>query len=241
MKVHSLHRWDLAPKEAIALQRQLAASLVQSPSLPLDTVELVGGVDVSSSKYSDQLTAGVVIWNRLTGMIVESVAIQQKEEFPYIPGLLSFREIPALAEAMKKLTTVPQVFLVDGHGRAHPRRMGIAAHLGLLIDIPTIGIAKSRLTGIYEEPGHTTGAVTPITDPSSGETLGMVMRTRPKVKPVFVSNGNGIDLNSAVAIVKECLRGYRLPEPTRLAHEYVNEVRRGAGADVLRVQEQLMM
>lgn len=145
-------------------------------------------------------------------------------EFPYIPGLLSFREIPALLEAWKQLRMRPDAVLVDGQGIAHPRRLGIATHVGLLIDVPTVGVGKSRLTGAHAEVGPLPGDTQPLLDGT--EVIGTVLRTKPKSNPLFISPGNNIDLASSVALVRACLRGYRLPEPTRLAHMHVNLVRR---------------
>jgi len=142
---------------------------------------------------------------------------------PYVPGLLSFREAPACIEAAEKLEDEPDVFIIDGQGIAHPRRLGIAAHLGLFFDRPTIGCAKSRLTGEFEEPGADRGASTPLTD--KGEVIGAVVRTRATVKPVFVSVGHKCTLEDAVRIVLDCAPKYRLPEPTRVAHQMVSRLK----------------
>lgn len=196
--------------------------------LPLDHIRLAAGVDVSSTRFNPLLTAGVVLWDRRTGQVIETVSAQSNGTFPYIPGLLSFREIPVLLEAIKKLSTEPDVWMVDGQGIAHPRRLGIAAHLGVIIDRPTIGVAKSRLTGTFSEPAPKEKSSSPLMD--KGEVIGVVMRTKLRSNPLFISPGHRIDLLSAEAIVRACLRGYRLPEPTRLAHEYVNAVRTGKDA-----------
>jgi deoxyribonuclease V len=144
--------------------------------------------------------------------------------FPYVPGLLSFREAPALLEAFAKIESDPDVVLFDGQGLAHPRRFGIASHLGLWLDRPTIGCGKTRLIGKFREPGVKAGAVARLTD--NGDTIGMVVRTKHKTKPIFVSVGHRADLGTAVRLVLSCCRGYRIPEPTRQAHLHVNEMRR---------------
>jgi len=222
--VASLHPWDLTPTEAVALQRELRGRLVDG-AMP-SRVRYVAGVDVSGRKDDPMLTAGCVVWDREDGRVVESVSVREPEKFPYVPGLLSFREIPAISKVLEKLQTTPDVIVVDGQGRAHPRRLGIAAHLGLLVDVPTVGAGKSRLCGTYEEPGPEVGAASPLLHQE--EVIGQVVRTKPKCKPLFLSAGNRIGLEEAVAVVLQCLRGYRLPEPTRLAHLFVNEARIGA-------------
>lgn len=225
-----LQRGDLTPLEAVEMQKRLAASVVREGVLHPRDIRLVAGVDVSSSKDSDLLTAGVVVWDRESGMIVESASAQEKEYFPYVPGLLSFREIPVLLKAIERLRAVPDLWMVDGQGIAHPRRLGIASHLGLLLDRPTIGVAKSILCGTAGVPGDAKGSTSPLVH--RGEEIGRLVRTRDNVRPLIVSLGHRIDLSSSVALVLDAARGYKLPEPTRLAHHFVNEVRRSA-SDVL--------
>ena len=222
MKIENLHPWDLSLMQAISLQKELAKRL-RDASFPLSAARLVGGIDVSSSKESSLLTAGVVIWNSDTGAVEEAVFAQRESAMPYVTGLLSFREIPAITEALKKVTVQPDIFLVDGQGRAHPRSLGIAAHLGLLLSVPTVGVGKSKLMGEEEEPGSHVGDKTPLIQ--KGETVGYVLRTREGVKPLYISAGNNITLHDSVAVVLKCVRGYRLPEPTRLAHMHVNLAR----------------
>lgn len=222
------HGWDMTPAAAIGVQKELRNRLKTDVPLPLESVRLIAGVDVSMSKDDPILTAGIVVWDRVTATIIESVSVQVPATFPYVPGLLSFREIPALLQAVEKLENEPDVWMVDGHGIAHPRRLGIAAHFGLLIDRPTIGIAKSRLTGRYEEPMLAAGSTSKLLD--GDEEIGTVYRSKLKSNPLFISPGNLIDLPSAVAILQVALRGYRLPEPTRQAHLFVNEVRTGSTA-----------
>jgi deoxyribonuclease V len=159
--------------------------------------------------------------------LVEKQEFVCETRFPYVPGLLSFREAPPLLEAFAKLQTQPDAVMIDGQGIAHPRRMGIASHLGLCLDVPTIGCAKSLLIGTFKEPGKRRGAMSRLMD--KGDVIGRVVRTRQDVKPLFVSVGHMIDLASAVRLVLKCGRGYRIPEPTRQAHLYVNELRRRSG------------
>lgn len=219
------HVWDVTPQAAIGVQKALAGRIRTDVHMPLESVRLVGGVDVSAVRDDPLLTAGAVIWDRLSGEVVETASAQANGTFPYVPGLLSFREIPVLLQALAFLQHEPDIFLVDGHGIAHPRRLGIAAHIGLLMDRPTVGVAKSRLVGTFDEPGGRAGDRAPLMD--RGENIGTVLRTKERSNPVFVSPGHRIDRESADAIVLACLRGYRLPEPTRLAHRFVNDVRTG--------------
>lgn len=224
------HAWDVTPAAAVGLQHELKTRVRTDIPVLLERVRLVAGVDVSAAKDDPLLTAGIVVWDRETGRLVETVSAQMPGTFPYVPGLLSFREIPVLLLAVEKLTLEPDVWLVDGHGIAHPRRLGIAAHLGVLIDRPAVGVAKSRLTGTFAGPAPVAGSTAPLTD--KGETIGTVLRSKERSNPLFVSPGHRIDLPSAVQVVRACLRGYRLPEPTRLAHLHVNAVRTGAGEDI---------
>jgi deoxyribonuclease V len=217
------HDWNVTPSSAIGIQRQLKGAVRTDLPLPLDRIRFVAGVDVSMTRFDSLLTAGVVIWDRTSGQVVETASAQLQATFPYIPGLLSFREIPALLQAIASVRAEPDIWLVDGHGIAHPRRLGIAAHLGVLLNRPTVGVAKSRLTGTYAELGDVMGSETPLVDDS--EQIGTVLRSKTRSNPLFISPGHLIDLLSAVDIVRACLRGYRLPEPTRLAHQFVNEVR----------------
>ena len=161
--------------------------------------------------------------------VVERVGVVERVTFPYVPGLLSFRECPPVLAAFEKLKTVPDVVMCDGQGIAHPRRIGIASHLGLWLALPTIGCAKSLLCGTYEEPGPERGARSPLID--KGEVIGAVVRSRARVKPLYVSPGHLCDLESAVNVVLACSVKYRLPVPARLAHETVNDLRRAAGED----------
>jgi len=183
-----------------------------------------GGCACARSYAGTRGYAGIIVFRYPELDEVERVWAAAEAGFPYVPGLLSFRECPLLLTAFERLTISPDVILVDGHGLAHPRRIGIASHLGLLLDKPTIGCAKSRLVGAYREPALRRGSRTQLRD--GGETVGMVVRTRDAVKPIFVSVGHLMDLKSAVALCLRCSDGFRIPKPTRLAHQFVGELRR---------------
>lgn len=225
LPIRTVHPWVIPPREAIALQKRLSQEVLQIP-LPHDNpARFIAGLDVSSTRFDPLLTAGVVVWDRLMNRVIETASAQANATYPYIPGLLSFREIPVLVAALEKLTTIPDLFFVDGQGRAHPRRIGIATHIGILLDRPTVGVGKSRLCGQHALIGDGIGDSAPLID--QGETIGMVMRTKKRSNPLYISVGHRIDLPTSVRLVMESLRGYRLPEPTRLAHNYVNAVRTG--------------
>ena len=226
MDIHPLHRWDVTPAEAVALQRELAARTVLDT--PLKSWELVAGCDVSHDRVSTTLYAGVVVLRAGDFSVVERRAAVAQVDFPYTPGLLSFREAPVLLAALAKVEHTPDVVVCDGQGIAHPRRLGLASHVGLFLDRPCVGCAKSKLTGKYEEPGPEPGSRSPLL--YRGQVIGSAVRTKARTLPVFVSPGHRIDLDSSVRLVLACCRGYRWPEPTRLAHLYVNEVRRGSAA-----------
>lgn len=223
MKIHELHSWDLTPTEAVALQRELTGRV--DGRTPLPKVELVAGADVSYGRFSNIFYAGVVVVRLEDGALVERQSAVRQTAFPYVPGLLSFREAPALLEAFAKLRAEPDAVMFDGQGWAHPRRFGLACHVGLWLDRPTLGCAKSVLIGSYREPRPKAGAHAPLKDDK--EVIGKVVRTKDGVKPVFVSVGHRLDLASAVRVVLASCKGYRLPEPTRQAHLYVNALRRG--------------
>jgi deoxyribonuclease V len=221
MKARNLHEWDLSCKEAIEIQRQLAsqvrfAAMKKRP-------KIIAGLDCAFSKDGKRIFASAVVIDLSDFSIIETTTAARKVDFPYIPGLLSFREAPVCIDAIEKLKTTPDVFIVDGQGIAHPRRLGIASHIGLLIDKPTIGCAKSRLIGTFEEPGSKKGSRNPLVD--SGEEIGAVLRTRTDVKPVYVSVGHKCTLDDAISIVLGCTTKYRLPEPSRLAHQLVGQAK----------------
>ena len=208
-----LHRWDISPKEAVALQRSLIGKL--EAELSLGNPETVAGVDVSYIRESNESIATVAVLSLHDLQPTEVAVARVPTPFPYVPGLLSFREVPPILEAFGKLSRSPDLIFVDGHGRAHPRRIGIASHLGLWLKKPTIGIGKSRLCGSYEEPGQDRGSVSDLVD--RNERIGCVLRTRSGVKPIFVSIGYGLRLEVCVEWTLEVTTRYRLPEPIRTA------------------------
>jgi deoxyribonuclease V len=214
MKIHTLHRWDMTPKEAIALQQSLAAQVIVDRPLDVNGVTTVAGVDVSVKNNVSR--AAVVVVTLPDLRIIETVTAIMPTPFPYVPGLLSFREGPVLVEAFAQLNHCPDVFIFDGMGRIHPRRMGIATHMGLWLQTPTIGCGKSHFIGEYDAPGEQKGDYSPLTH--KGEQLGVVLRTRTRVKPVYISAGHLIDLDSAITLTLMCTPKYRLPEPVRAAH-----------------------
>jgi len=219
VKIHHEHRWDLSPREAKEVQLDLEQYVVEtSLGRPISSI---AGVDVSVKANRVRAVAAVLSYPELE-LIDESVW-EGDATFPYIPGYLSFREIPVLLNALAGLRTKPDLYITDGHGRAHPRRFGLACHLGVLLDIPTIGVAKSRLTGIHEEPCDEKGCSVPLLDANADECIGAVLRTRTGVKPVFVSVGHRVTLNDAVEITIACTTRYRLPETTRWAHRLSKE------------------
>jgi len=218
-----VNQWNVTPKEAVALQKELREKvrLVPLGKKPA----LIGGADVSMNRFAKDGYAGFVVLDASTLRMVSHSVVAAEIPFPYIPGLLSFREIPMLLEAWEKLRQKPDVLVVDGVGIAHPRRMGIATHLGLVLGVPTIGCAKSVLTGTYKEPAHVFGAISYLHDSKTKEIIGAAVRTKPGVKPVFISAGHLITLEESIEIIKKCVVKHRLPEPTRLAHNTVNEYR----------------
>lgn len=218
-----MHSWNLSPKEAIALQNELRTQ-VRIEALD-STPHYIGGCDVSMNRFAKHGFAGFVTLSLPELEMIDHVVVEEVIPFPYIPGLLSFREIPLLLHAWDKLRIKPEVLMVDGIGIAHPRRLGIASHLGLVLDLPTIGCAKSVLTGSYEEPGSEPGEYTPLIDLKTNETIGAALRTKRNVRPMFISPGHRITLEEAIALVLQTTQTYRLPEPTRLAHTITNAYR----------------
>jgi len=214
MKIRKLHEWQLNIADAIDLQRRLATQV--SRSYEVIVPRYIAGVDISAGRAKKTATGAVVVLSYPGYELEEVEIVQGRLEFPYVPGLLSFRELPLTIAALERLHVTPDLIMVDGQGVAHPRRFGLASHLGLLLDIPTIGCAKSRLCGNHEEPGIERGRYADLVD--KDEKIGVVLRTRPGVKPVYVSIGHRVDLQTARYWVLESCRGYRLPEPTRLAH-----------------------
>lgn len=203
-------------KEAVALQRELAKGVIKRDRFV--KVGRVAGIDVGfEGKRHEIARAAVVVLEFPELAIVEASIARRPVTFPYVPGLLAFREAPVILDALERLEYDPDLLLVDGHGRAHPRRIGIASHLGVLLDCPSIGCAKSRLVGESEMPSNHVGATSPLFD--GREKIGLVVRTRENANPLYISIGHRVNLRSARSLVLECNRGYRLPEPTRLAHK----------------------
>ena len=242
MDYKKLHDWNLNRTEAVELQKRLREQVRVEPLK--HEAQLVAGCDISFNKFSEIVYAGIVVLRLPDLEIVDRATAITQITFPYIPGLLSFRETPALLEAWEKLNTSPDVVMLDGQGLAHPRRFGIACHFGLITERPTVGCAKTVLVGQYDEPGERAGSYSLMTH--KGETIGAAVRTKDHVAPVYISVGNLIDLSGAINLALQCVKGYashaeseslfeskpasksryRIPEPTRQAHLLVNELRR---------------
>ncbi len=223
MKIKNLHPWDVDYKGAVAIQEQLKNKLILEDRTPA-VIRRVAGADISFSKRDPRVYAAVVVMDAETLDILEESTCRGIVRFPYIPGLLTFREGPILLKAFEKLVCRPDVILFDGQGIAHPRGMGLAAHMGVILDEPSIGCAKTRLIGNYREPGKKRGRRSPLMHEE--RQIGAVLRTRDGVKPLFISQGHRVSLDRAIGIVLGCARKYRIPEPIRRAHILVNEMRR---------------
>jgi deoxyribonuclease V len=218
-----LHDWPETPREAVELQKSLRESV---RLVPLERpIETIAGADISFNKFSEIVYAGIVVLRLPSLEIVEEVGVVSETRFPYVPGLLSFRESPSVLEAWSKLKTEPDAVMFDGQGIAHPRRVGIASHVGLMINRPTLGCAKSVLVGKFEEPHEERGSWSEMFD--KGEVVGAAVRTKTKVQPIYVSPGHLIDVKGAIELTLQSDGGYRQPEPTRRAHLLVNALRRG--------------
>jgi deoxyribonuclease V len=215
MKLHPRHDWNLSPADAIALQQEMRRDIVADRPISLDDVHLIAGVDVS---VKDEMSrAAIVVLTFPDFQHVDTVLATAPTPFPYVPGLLSFREGPVLEEAFAELATIPDVFLFDGMGIAHPRRIGIASHMGLWLEKPTIGCGKTRLVGHHPALGEERGAAAPLMH--RGEQIGVVLRTRTGCNPLFISPGHLADIDSAAELVLRCAPRFRLPEPIRQAHK----------------------
>jgi deoxyribonuclease V len=222
MKPRLRTRWNLSPREAARLQERLRERVVLEDEF--DSIHYVAGADLAFDPETDQAFAGVIVYRFPQLEEVERRAARRKLRFPYVPGLLSFREGPALLAAFGRLRTEPDLILIDGHGRAHPRLFGIACHIGVLLDKPAIGCAKSLLVGAHIDPGAKAGSSSALV--YRGERVGVVLRTRDGVKPIYVTTGHRVSLDTAVQLVRQCLDGYRIPKPTREADHYVRDLRR---------------
>lgn len=219
-----INNWNVTPKEAVEIQKDLQHKIKIIPLVKkISEIKYIGGADVSMNLFATYGFAGFVTLSFPVLNLVDHAVVKENINFPYIPGLLSFRELPMLLKAWVKLKQKPEVIIVDGVGIAHPRRLGIATHLGIFLGVPTIGCAKSVLIGEYKEPGDEAGAISYLYD--HNEVIGAAIRTKKGVKPVFVSPGHLITLEESIEIVKNCIRKHRLPEPTRQAHKTVNEYR----------------
>lgn len=213
-KINELHSWQLTVKQAERLQRELAPRVCRENKL--SNPRFIAGADISAPDRWGIARAAVVVLNYPELELVEVKTAEGTPSFPYIPGLLSFRESPLVLAAWQKLSVAPDLLLVDGQGTAHPRRFGIASHLGLLLDIPTIGCAKSRLCGTYKTVPREAGNFTELVD--NDEVIGVALCTKTGTAPIYISIGHKVDLSSAIEWTMKCCRGYRLPEPSRLAH-----------------------
>lgn len=213
MKISQRHAWPSTVAEAIAIQQQLRAEVITTDRL--EAVQYVAGVDMGFEASGTISRAAVAVLSFPDLQLQESAIARRPTSFPYIPGFLSFREIPAVLDALEKVSLIPNLILCDGQGIAHPRRFGIACHLGVILNIPTIGVAKSLLIGKHEEVPEQRGSWQPLVD--RGETIGVVLRTRHKTKPLYISSGHRVSLETAIKYVLQCTPKYRLPETTRIA------------------------
>lgn len=223
MHYHERHAWHVSPAEAHAIQERLRHDI--RIGVYVRDIRYIAGADISVARFAPTVYAGVVVLDYASLEVVERKGIVTSTNFPYIPGLLSFREAPALLQVFAQLDVTPDVVVFDGQGIAHPRGLGIASHMGLLLDVPAIGCAKSRLIGEYQEPPLTRGAHAPLSG-EDGNPVGAVLRTKHGTKPVFVSVGHKTTLTQSLEILLHCHAGYRIPEPTRLADQYVGLMRR---------------
>lgn len=215
-------------KEALEIQRELRKRVINSPEF--GKPRTVAGADLSIVKEEKKLICGIILFSYPDMIEIERVFSEVEDNFPYIPGLLAFREGPAIMRTYRKLRNKPDLLMIDGHGIAHPRGFGIACHVGVLLDVPALGVAKKKLYGTYEEPGEDKGSWTRLLS-KAGECIGAVLRTRDGIKPVFISVGHKIDLDSARDIAIACAGGYRIPEPTRQADKYVAELKKEKRTD----------
>ena len=227
MRFKQLHAWEVSPAEARQIQAELAGQVSLTDAVSRDAITTVAGIDNAYVKVAgEHLACAAVVALTFPALeVIETAIAWRPVTFPYVPGLLSFREVPAVLAACAELTTTPDVLLCDGQGYAHPRRFGLASHLGVLLARPTIGCAKSRLIGRFEEPADRFGASTPLVD--RGEVVGATLRIRPGRDPLFISPGHLVNVETAVAIALACSReGDAMPVPTQLAHDTVTRERR---------------
>jgi deoxyribonuclease V len=216
------HNWSLTPRQAIAIQKRLAPLVIRTR--PAGEPALAAGIDAAFTPDGRFCIGGVVLWDIQKRQILEQQTAIRALTFPYIPGLLTFREAPALIAALRKIKHIPDILICDGQGIAHPRCFGIACHVGIITGLPTIGCAKSRLFGRFREPGPERGSISPLI--ADNQRIGSVVRTRTDVKPVFISLGHKMDLAGAEQLILACTGRYRLPEPTRLADQLVGAIKK---------------
>lgn len=223
MIIQTLHEWDVKPPRAMEIQRTLSLQISLKDSVHLNRLRRVAGADVSYAQGEDNLYGAVVVLSFPDLGVVEERWVRGKVSFPYIPGLLSFREAPILLRAFSLLSQTPDVVIFDGQGIAHPRGLGLASHVALFLDLPSVGCAKTRLVGEYRSVAREKSSWSWLE--FEGKRVGTVVRTRENVKPVFVSPGHRVSIRTATRLVLSTCRGYRLPDPIRLAHRLVNRVR----------------
>ena len=226
MDYKDLHPWDVTPKAAVGIQNNLKNRIQLKDSF--GKIRVIAGADVAFDKSENQGYGGVIAYRFPELVEIERQGVIRPITFPYVPGLLAFREAPILLEAFASLETEPDMILFDGQGIAHFRRMGIATHMGIVLNKPTIGCAKSRLIGGYADPGEDVGSTSPLID--GEDTVGAVLRTRKKVRPIFVSPGTKISLETCIKVVLKCVDGYRIPKPTREADRYVAHLKKDEGS-----------
>ena len=224
MKVRYLHPWDVTPREAVKIQKALCGKLRLGENMFSGHLRWVGGADISYTRGDDRFFAAVVILEWPSLQTVEEATHAEKVTFPYVPGLLSFREGPPLIRAFEKLKRAPDVVLFDGQGIAHPRGFGLASHMGVLLNVASVGCAKTKLVGEHDEVGEAAGDYTELV--YGGRAVGAVVRTKDRVKPIYVSQGHRVGLRQSIRLALSCCRGYRIPEPVRQAHLLVNRMRR---------------
>jgi len=219
LKIQSLHSWDVTPQEAIAIQQELRSRVTCQDEFR--TIQQVAGVDAGFEERGSITRAAVAALSFPSLQVQETAIVRRPTSFPYVPGLLSFREVPAILEAMAQLAYPPDLLLCDGQGYAHPRRFGFACHLGVLCDLPSIGVAKSRLIGEHAQVGEERGAWQPLLD--RDEVIGAALRTQRRTRLLYVSTGHRIRLDTAIELVLQCTPRFRLPEPIRQAHCLASE------------------
>ncbi len=223
MNIRKLHNWDVSPAKAIEIQNNLASQLIIKDTISEGDIRTIAGIDVSYDKKSDKCFAGVAVFSYPELKIIEEETAIGVVKFPYIPGLLTFREAPIILDCLEKLRIIPEIFCFDGQGITHPRRMGIASHLGLIIDKPSIGIAKTKLIGYYQQPAIEKGSAADLI--FKGKVIGKVLRSRTNVKPIFISPGHKVSIDMALTITLKLCKQYRIPEVTRRAHILANHIR----------------